>query len=54
MIYWDMNCDLKHESEIRIDGTLAYSEGKFHTRNQLDKKTIKPNKGVKNVKTQGS
>lgn len=31
MIHWDMICDLKHETEIRIDGALAYSEGKFHT-----------------------
>lgn len=31
MIHWDMICDLRHDSEIRVDGTLAYSEGKFHT-----------------------
>ena len=28
-IHWDMLCDVKHDSEIRVDGELLYKDGEF-------------------------
>jgi len=28
-IHWDMLCDMKEDSEIRVDGDLLYKDGKF-------------------------
>lgn len=28
-IHWDMICDLRHQSEIRVDGELFYRDGQF-------------------------
>jgi aminopeptidase len=28
-IHWDMLCDVKEDSEIRVDGDLLYKDGKF-------------------------
>lgn len=28
-IHWDMICDLRHDSEIRVDGELYYKDGQF-------------------------
>lgn len=28
-IHWDMICDIRHDSEIRVDGELLYKDGKF-------------------------
>jgi len=30
-IHWDMICDLRAESEIRVDGDLFYKDGNFTT-----------------------
>ncbi|MRR31745.1 aminopeptidase, partial [bacterium] len=29
VIHWDMICDLRHQSEIRVDGELFYQDGHF-------------------------
>ena len=28
-IHWDMICDIREDSEIRVDGDLLYKDGKF-------------------------
>jgi aminopeptidase len=28
-IHWDMICDLRRDSEIRLDGEVVYRNGKF-------------------------
>ena len=28
-IHWDMICDIRKDSEIRVDGDLLYKDGKF-------------------------
>lgn len=28
-IHWDLICDMRHQAEIRVDGTLFYSDGAF-------------------------
>ena len=28
-LHWDMICDLRHDSEILLDGELLYKNGKF-------------------------
>lgn len=28
-LHWDMICDMRHDSEIRVDGELLYQNGKF-------------------------
>jgi aminopeptidase len=28
-IHWDMICDVRQDSEIRVDGELLYKDGKF-------------------------
>jgi aminopeptidase len=29
MIHWDMICDMREDSEIHVDGSLVYQDGKF-------------------------
>ncbi|MBS3753256.1 MAG: aminopeptidase, partial [Anaerolineales bacterium] len=29
MIHWDMICDMREDSEIKVDGDLVYQDGKF-------------------------
>jgi len=28
-LHWDMICDMRHDSEIRVDGELFYQNGEF-------------------------
>ncbi len=28
-VHWDLICDMRHDSEIRVDGTLLYKDGTF-------------------------
>ena len=28
-VHWDFICDMRHDSEIRVDGELFYQNGKF-------------------------
>jgi aminopeptidase len=29
VLHWDLVCDMRQDSEIRVDGELFYKDGKF-------------------------